>query len=1036
MTEDDLELACIAWFDDLGWDYKPGEAISPGGKTPERKRYAEVILKDRLLSALQRHNAGLPAVALEEAVGKVVHISGQSLVDTNKQLYGWLRDGIPVEVEEGGHRRGITAQVFDWVNPDNNDWLVVNQFTVKGSKTRRPDLVAFVNGVPLAVIELKNPADTNTDVWAAWNQIETYKAEIPQLFEPALCNIISDGAVARIGSLTAGQDRYMPWRVADGIDDPNQHLELEVLVRGLFAKHRLLQYLRHFVAFQTGGGGTAKIIAGYHQFHGVLKAVARAVDAVQHRHDGKGGVVWFTQGSGKSFLALFYAAMLREHPALGNPTIVVVTDRNDLDGQLYETFAGCLVPLGTRPKQAKDRADLQEMLSEQQAGGVFFTTIQKFAPATPDERVDVLCERSNVIVICDEAHRTQYGFAAKMNRRTGQIGYGLARYMRDALPNATYLGLTGTPIATDDKDTEAVFGDYVDIYDVRASQEDGTTVPIYYESRIIQLALNEAEREELDADLEELIEEADEGERSRTISRLARLESIAMADGRLQKLAADLVEHWERRLDVLDGKAMIVAMSRRAAVALYDEIIKLRPSWHDDALDKGVIKIIMTSPASDPPELRRHATTRQQKKTLEKRLKDAADPLKLVIVRDMWLTGFDAPPLNTLYVDKPMQGHNLMQAIARVNRVWKDKPGGLVVDYIGIGVELQKAIRTYTRAAGEKRGLPAEDVDTAVGVLLDALDAIRALLAGFDISGFDKPSRALQLLPGAMNHILHVDPEREDGNNRGVKRYMDLTAKASRAQALAGSDPRVVSLTDEVAFYQAVRAGLVKYTASGQRLNRTQREAAMRQIVAKGVLAEGVTDLYQELGLERPDISLLNDAFLQQISKLPERNLAAELLERLIGDEIKSRARRNVAQAGKFSDKLGEAINKYRNRGLTTAEVIEELIRLAQEIMAEQPPDDMSEDEYAFYQALVQNESAVRQMKDEALRGLAQELTEKLRKSATIDWQKRDGARARMRTLVKVLLKRYRYPPDAEAKAIERVIAQAENYADRWGEDA
>lgn len=1033
MTEDDLEQICIGWFTDLGWSYTPGEAISPGGDHPERERYNEVVLQERLRAALSRQNPSLPASAIDDAVKAVTRISGQSLVETNRDLYAWLRDGIPVEVEQDGHTRGVAVEVFDWNDPAANDWLVVNQFTVKGSKTDRPDLVAFVNGLPLAVIELKNPADANVDVWQAYSQVKNYQNEIPQLFEPTLCNIISDGTVARVGSITANQEWYVPWRAADGIEDNSQHMELEILVRGLFAHDRFLTYFRHFVAYETTGGGTVKMIAGYHQFHGVLKAVDRAIDVTHHKTDGKGGVVWFTQGSGKSLLALFYVGMLREQPELQNPTVVVVTDRNDLDGQLYETFANCRIPLRTDPRQAGDRAELRDMLGQQQAGGVFFTTIQKFAPERPEQPLESLCDRRNVIVICDEAHRSQYGFEARMDRKTGQIKYGLARHMREALPNAVYLGLTGTPISEEDKDTESVFGSYVDIYDVRASQEDGTTVPIHYESRIIDLAFNEYDKDELDTDLAELIEDEDEAEQGKTISRLARLESIAMAEGRLETLAEDLVTHWEKRLETLDGKGMIVAMSRRAAVALYDAIVALRPGWHDEALDKGAIKVIMTSPSNDPGELRRHATSRQEKKQLERRLKDPEDPLKLVIVRDMWLTGFDAPPLHTLYVDKPMKGHGLMQAVARVNRVWKDKPGGLIVDYIGIGEELRNAIRAYTKAHGENRGKPVEDVDQAVGVLLDTIDAIRSLFHDFDMSDFEEPSQAVKLLPRAMNYILQADPADEEGHNRGVKRYMNLVTKVSKAQALAGSDDRAIALSDEIAFYQAVRAGLVKYTASGKKLTKTEREAAMRQVVAKGVLVDGVTDLYASIGVDKPDISLLNDDFLNQIGDMSEKNLAAELLERLLNDEISSRSRKNTTQAAKFSEKLSDAITKYRNRGLTSAEVIEELIQMAREINADQPPDDMSEDEYAFYEALVQNESAVREMGDPQLKALAAELTDKLRKSATIDWQKRETARARMRTLVKLLLKRYKYPPDAEDAAIERVIGQAENYADHWG---
>ena len=1033
MTEEALEQACIGWFEELGWSYAAGEGISPGGARPEREHYTQVILASKLRDALSRLNPELPAEARDDAVKRLLDYAGQSLVDANREIYTWLRDGIPVEVEEDGHRRGRSAQVFDFEDPDNNDWLLVNQFTVKGKMTCRPDLVVFVNGIPLGVIELKNPADEDTDVTVAFQQIQNYKAEIQQLFEPNLCCVISDGTVARVGSITADEERFMPWRVARGIEHPEEHLELEVLVRGLFARETLLDYLRYFVAFQNTGSGTTKLIAGYHQYHGVRKAAQRAVEAATQRKDGKGGVMWFTQGSGKSLIALFYVCLLRERPELENPTVVIVTDRNDLDGQMFETFAACPVPLRTEPRQAQEVDDLKDMLRNQAAGGVFFTTIQKFRPDEPGKPMEVLCDRSNVIVICDEAHRTQYGFKAKFDSKTGRMKYGLAKHMREALPRAVYLGLTGTPISEDDKDTQAVFGTYVDIYDVLSSQRDGTTVPIHYESRIIDLAVNADELEALDEDLDELLESEDEAERNQAVSRLARLESIAMADGRLEKLASDLVAHWDSRLEVMDGKAMIVAMSRPAAVALYDEIIKLRPDWHTDDLDNGVIKVVMYSPSSDRPIVRKHATTRGQKKQLEKRLKDPDDPLKLVIVVDMWLTGFDAPCLHTLYVDKPMRGAGLMQAVARVNRVWKDKPGGLVVDYIGIGEELKAAIAQYTRVAGAKRGRPVEFVAEAVKQLKDALDAVHALFHGLDLAGIGDPHVALGLLPKAMDHILNVDPGDDAEQNPGVRRFMDLITKTSKAQALAGTHVEALSLREEIAFYQAVRAGLIKHTRSGKKMSRTEREAAMRQIVAKGVLVEGVTDLYSTLGVDKPDISVLNEHFLAQIAKLPTKNLAAELLQRIIDDEIRSRSRKNTTQAHKFSKKLTEAINKYRNRGLTTARVIEELIQLAKEIGEDRPPEDMSEDEYAFYEALRENESAVREMGDPMLKSLAVELTHKLRASATIDWQKREGARARMRLLVKVLLRRYRYPPDKQPDAVNKVIEQAELYADQWG---
>jgi type I restriction enzyme R subunit len=1037
MTENDLELACIDWFRDLGWEYAHGESISPGGFAPERAHYNEVVLAPRFRAALESLNPDLPASAIDDAEKRVRQFAGQSLVEANRDLYVWLRDGIPVDIEEDGHRRQAFVAVFNWTDLTRNDWLIVNQFTVKGSKTVRPDMVAFVNGLPLAVIELKNPADEKADVFAAFNQIQNYKNEIPQLFEPNMVCVISDGAVARLGSISADQERFMPWRVAEGIADPDEHLELEVLVKGLFERQTFLKYFRHFVAYQTSGAGTFKVIAGYHQYHGVLKAVDRALESIRHRRDGKGGVMWFTQGSGKSLLAVFYVGMLREHPDLENPTVVVVTDRKDLDGQLYETFSSCRIPLRTSPVQAGDRAELKKLLSEQVAGGIFFTTIQKFAPEKGQDKVEAINLRANIIVICDEAHRTQYGFKSELDKKGEKYRYGLAKYMHDALPKALYLGMTGTPISENDRDTEAVFGTYVDIYDVLSSQKDGTTVPIHYEQRIIDLAANKDELDSLDEELEALLEDDPEEQNNKTISTLARLESIAMADGRLEKLADDLVQHWDERLEALDGKGMIVAISRRAAVALYDEIVKRRPEWHNADIDKGVIKVVMTSPASDPPALRAHATSAQEKKMLEKRIKDPDDPLKLVIVRDMWLTGFDAPCLHTLYADKPMRGQGLMQTIARVNRVWKDKPGGLVVDYIGIGEELKQAIAQYTRASGGKRGEPVEFIDEALKILKDTVSAIREMLHGVNLEGIATDAKkALVVLPLAMNHLVKLNQEPEgaapDEKPPGVKRFLDQVTKLSKAQALAGTHPEALALRNEIAFYQAVKAGLVKFTSVGTGKSKTEKEAAMRQIVAKGVLVNGVTDLYKTLGVDKPDISVLDETFLKKLGEIPQKNLAAELLQRLIDDEIQARSRRNTTQAQKFSKKLMEAINKYSNRALSSAQVIEELIKLAHEIAADKPPEDMTEDEFAFYEALRENESAVREMGDPVLKALAHELTDKLRKSATIDWQKRDTARARMRLLVKVLLTKYKYPPDKQPEAVEKVIEQAELFADMW----
>lgn len=1033
INEDGLEQLCIKWMQELGYNYRHGEEISPGGKSPERAKYADTVLKGRLEAALRRLNPELPDSAIDEAARLVANYAGTSLIESNRELYSWIRDGIPVDVEMDGHTQRRKAQVVHWTDPEKNDWLVVNQFTVKGKRTDRPDVVIFLNGLPIAIVELKNPADETADVTKAFNQITNYQAEIGQLFEPSAINVISDGTVARVGSITADAERYMPWRVAEGIDDPTKHLELEVLIRGVFEKNTFLKYLRHFVLFQNVSGNTFKIVAGYHQFYGVLKAVDQAVKSVTVNRDGLGGVMWFTQGSGKSYIAVFYVGMLRECPELENPTIVVVTDRKDLDGQLYETFLASYDKLQTKPIQALDHDHLRETLSQQPAGGIFFTTIQKFKPKAPGARLKEISSRRNIIVICDEAHRTQYGFKAIMDGKTGVTRYGLATHMRDAFPHATYLGLTGTPISEDDRDTEGVFGRYVDIYDVTASQLDKTTVPIHYESRVIDLSYNEDIKPELDSELDELTEDDDAETRQQAISRLARLESVAMADNRLGKLAVDLVDHWERRLEALDGKAMIVAISRKAGQVLYDEIVKLRPHWHNEDINKGAIKVVMTSTSSDSPDLRKHATTPSEKKTLEKRLKDPTDELKLVIVRDMWLTGFDAPCLHTLYADKPMQGHGLMQTIARVNRVWKDKPGGLIVDYIGIGPELKKAIAQYTRTVKGGRS-PVDFIETALAILKETIGIIREMYHGFDYERFSHSAQhALILLPAAMEHIVTFDSEDDGhGRNRGVKRYLDQVAKLTKAQALAGTHPEAIPIREEIAFFQAVRSALVKHTKTNAGMSAVEKEAALRQLVSKGVIVGAVSDLYKSLGIERPDISILDELFLDEVAKLPQRNLAAELLQRLIDDEIHSRGRKNTTQEALFSSKLEAAIAKYRARALTTQQIIEELIKIAKELNASRPPNDMSTDEFAFYQALAQNQSARDLMGDPVLRALAHELTDKLRKSATVDWSKRDSAREKMRVLVKVLLGKYRYPPDRQPEAVDKVIEQAERFADEW----
>ena len=1037
MTENHLEDACLEWLSAHGYQTLTGDDVSLGGSHEGRTKFSEVVLSDRLRSSIKTFNTDLSQIEIEEAVSKLAGYSNQSIIDANKEVYDWLRNGVPVSRSIDGVPTTIRARVIDLEG--GNDLLAVRQFTVHGQKVRRPDIVLFINGLPLVVIELKNPADINADIQSAYNQIQTYKADIPQLFWFNLLNIISDGTVARYGSLTADLSRHSRWRLLAGEKVAKGRLELEVLIQGLLEPETLLDFFRGFVAFGgADGGSTFKIIAQWHQYHGVKKAVTRALEALLKRKDGRGGVVWFTQGSGKSLLALFYAMALRDRPEFENPTIVMVTDRNDLDGQLYDTFSDCSWSLRATPVQAASRDDLRDKLSAIPAGGVFFTTINKFAPERGQNTVPVLCSRSNVVVIADEAHRTQYGFTAEIDAKTGVTKYGLAKYMRDALPNAIYLGLTGTPVSFDDRDTEAVFGSYVDVYDMLAAQEDEAVVPVSYESRIIELKFNEAEKQSLMEEFLTATQGDDDEEQNSSASRHTRLEAIAMAEGRLEAVAADLVEHWEARRASIDGKAMIVAISREACVRLYKEIVKLRPQWHDSDINAGVIKIVMTSSSADPAHFQPHRTDKKERKLLEKRFKDAADPLQLVIVRDMWLTGFDAPPVHTLYDDKPMQGHGLMQAIARTNRIWRDKPGGLIVDYIGIGEELKKAINQYTKAAG-KDDSPVDTSGQALKILLDTMDVIRKeCFHGFDYSGVENPKKALALLGTAMEHIIQLDPVvDEKGKNQGVKMYLDQVAKLTKAQALAGTRDEGMAIRDEIAFFQAVRVCLIKVTlAAGNGIvSKIEKEAALRQLVAKGVLVEGVKDVFGTLGLAKRDISMLDEEFLAQIKAMPTKNLAAELLSRLLSDQIKSRAQKNAMQGKAFTDRLEDAIAKYQNRAITTAEVIEELIKLAKEINEAKPPEGLTEEEFAFYQALCENESAVRQLGHPELKKLAHELTEKLRNSATINWQNRKPARAKMMALVKVLLAKYKYPPDKQIEATDKVLTQAELLADTWAKE-
>lgn len=1061
ITEDQLEQICLEWFREGGYEYAFGPDIAHDGEAPERVDYRQVVLAGRLLSAMQKINPHIPLAVLEEAALSVSKPESPVLIHNNRTFHRLLLEGVPVDYSDGDDTRSDHAQLIDFNNFRNNQFLVVNQFTIQGTRmNRRPDVVVFVNGLPIAVIELKNPSNEQTDVWDAFNQLQTYKEEITDLFVFNEALVVSDGWTARIGSLTANKERFMPWRTLKNEDDkPLLEYELEKVVKGFFDPELLLDYIRYFVIFEQEGDAIIKKIAGYHQFHAVREAVRVTVIASQQPEGDqtaeprvsygkevvpgsrKAGVVWHTQGSGKSISMCCYAGKLLQQPEMNNPTIVVVTDRNDLDGQLFNTFKNARELLRQTPVQAGSRDDLREMLAARQAGGIIFTTVQKFSLLNDEESHPVLSNRQNIVVISDEAHRSQYGLKARLDTKTGKYIYGFAKHMRDAIPNASFIGFTGTPISMEDKDTRAVFGEYVSIYDIQDAVDDGATVPIYYESRLAKLDINRDAIEELNEEMEEVIEdEEDIASRERTKSKWAALEKLVGAGPRLKEVAEDLVAHYAARTEVIPGKAMIVCMSREICVHLYNAIIALRPAWHDPDPEKGAIKIIMTGSASDRELLRPHVYSQQVKKRLEKRFKDADDPLQLVIVRDMWLTGFDAPCCHTMYVDKPMRGHNLMQAIARVNRVFKDKPGGLVVDYIGIANELKKALKDYTDSRG--KGAPTLLAEEAYALLLEKLEVVRAMFAaqgsanvagagrtgathGFDYS--DYKTNAVMLLPMAANHLL--------GLEEGKRRFLDAMAAITKAFSLCSTLDEAAGLRKEIAFYSAIKAAIIKHTTVDKKRSEEEKNSVLKQILDNAVIAEGVADIFALAGLDKPNISLLSDEFLEDVRRMPSRNLAVELLEKLLRDAIKARTRNNVVQEMKYGERLLETLRKYHNRAIETAQVIEELIKMAKDFQAAMKRDEelgLSPDEIAFYDALANNESALRELGDEILKKIAHELTEKLRASTTVDWQVRDSVRAKMRNMIRRLLKKYKYPPDMQTEAIELVLKQAEVLSYSW----
>ena len=1034
LTESVVEDAALDWFRALGYNVISGPDMPPGPHAL-REGYAEVVFPSVVRGALARLNPNLPTEALDDTFRRLTRPEGSTLEARNRAFHRMAVDGVTVEYRDGnGAIRGAQAQVFDFELPSNNDWLAVNQFTVTDNEhERRPDIVLFLNGLPLAVIELKNPADETATVWTAWQQIQTYKAELPSLFALNAVLAVSDGVLARIGTLTAGREWFKPWRTIEGEElAPVFLTDLQVLIEGLFEKERFLAMLRDFIVFEDDGSGAlVKKMAGYHQFHAVEVAVTETLRAAQKIADERGryeagrkpggapgdrriGVVWHTQGSGKSLTMAFYAGRIIREPAMANPTVVVLTDRNDLDDQLFGTFARCHELLRQPPAQAESRADLRARLAVE-SGGVVFTTIQKFFPEEKGDRHPMLSERRNIVVIADEAHRSQYDFID-----------GYARHMRDALPNASFVGFTGTPIELQDANTRAVFGDYISIYDIQRAVEDQATVPIYYESRLAKLTLDESEKPKIDPRFEEVTEGEEAERKERLKTKWAQLEAVVGADKRLTLIAQDIVSHFEKRLEAMDGKAMVVCMSRRICIDLYGQLVRLRPDWRRENDDRGSLKVVMTGAASDPPEWQAHIRNKSRREALASRFRDAADPLRMVLVRDMWLTGFDAPSLHTMYVDKPMRGHGLMQAIARVNRVFKDKPGGLVVDYLGLAHELKRALATYTESGGT--GRTALDQDEAVAVMLEKYEICCGLFHGFDQSKWitGKPAERLSLLPAAQEHIL----AQENGKDRCQRSVREL----SQAFALAVPHQDAIRIRDDVTFFQAVRSVLAKRAPSDVR-PKEDLDHAVRQLVSRAVASGGVIDIFAAAGLKKPDVSILSDEFLAEVRGMPRRNLAVELLQKLLKGELADRRRKNVVQARSFAEMLERTLRRYQNRAVEAAQVIEELIQLARDLReanARGGELGLSDDELAFYDALEANDSAVQVLGDETLQTIARELVETVQGNVTIDWTLRENVRANLRRLVKRVLRRHGYPPDKQEKATQTVLEQAEALSAEW----
>ena len=1071
ITESSIESFAIELLETHGYQYIYGPDIAPDSETPERNSFEDVLLLEKLKIAVSRINPDIPADALEDAVKQIERLNSPELIANNETFHRMLTEGIKVTYQKDGNRRGDLVWLIDFNEPDNNDFIVLNQNTViENNVNKRPDVVLFVNGLPLVVIELKNPADENATVRSAFKQLQTYKQAIPTLFNYNGFLVISDGLEANAGTISSGYSRFMAWKTSDGkVEASPLTGQLETLIRGMLDKKTLLDLIRHFIVFEKSKKEdketgvitiqTEKKLAAYHQYYAVNRAVESTLRASgyvkktpghaqmlvespesygvpgvksQPVGDKKGGVVWHTQGSGKSLSMVFYTGKIVL--AMDNPTILVITDRNDLDDQLFDTFAASRQLLRQEPVQAGNREHLKNLLKVA-SGGVVFTTIQKFQPDEGNV-YEKLSDRTNIIVIADEAHRTQYGFKAKTIDDKDQGGnvvgkkivYGFAKYMRDALPYATYLGFTGTPIENTDVNTPAVFGNYVDIYDIAQSVYDGATVRIYYESRLAKISLSD-EGKKLIKDFDDDLEQDELSETQKAKAKWTQLEALIGSADRIKHVAKDIITHFEQRQEVIDGKGMIVAMSRRIAAELYEAIIELKPDWHSDDLKKGVIKVVMTSASSDGPEISRHHTTKEQRRFLADRMKDPEDELKLVIVRDMWLTGFDVPALHTLYIDKPMKGHNLMQAIARVNRVYKDKSGGLIVDYLGIASDLKKALSFYSDAGG--KGDPAVNQLKAVQLMLEKLEVVSQMFHGFAYEQYFEADTGekLSLILSAEEHIL--------GLENGRKRYIDEVTALSRAFSIAIPHEQAMDVKDKVSFFQAVKSRLVKFDSTGTGKTDEEVETAIRQVIDKALVTEKVIDVFDAAGIKKPDISILSEDFLLEVKNMEHKNIALEVLKKLLNDEIKSRTKKNLIQSKTLMEMLESSIKKYHNKIITAAEVIEELIELSREINEmDKEPEEMglSDYEYAFYTAIANNESAKQLMEQDKLREIAVVLYEKVKENASIDWTIKESVKAKLKVIVKRILRQYGYPPDMQMLATETVLKQAELIANELTE--